>query len=89
MTLREHLFNLMKDQQMKQAAGQALTTAWASMPQSQKDALVALVITNPEDAGREIKKILVTAIETAVNSQLNILLAQTNIPVATLESILL
>ena len=86
MTLREVLFNLLKDKQMKQAAGSALTQAWTSMTPAQHDALVSLIITNPEQAGRQLKQILVTAIETAVNTQLDTILSQTSIPVTTLQN---
>ena len=86
MTLREVLFTLMKDKQMQQAAGQALTTAWQDMTAAQHDALVQKLITNPEDAGRQLKQILVAAIETAVNTQLDTILAQTSIPVTTLQN---
>lgn len=88
MALRDKLIESLKNRRLTQAAGAVLTSEWQALSVAEKTALVRLIITDPEKAGKELRRMIVSAIEQVASQEIDILLSQPQINRTDLEGIL-
>lgn len=87
MAIRDELLKRIKNQKISGVTLAHFNSAIGSMTNQEKLALVVLILQNPEEGGRRLRQVIISYIESLSASEVDALLAGSNISVTQLNQI--
>lgn len=87
MSLRDEILERLRSKELQKDLGAILAQQYQALSNQEKKQLVKLLIDSPCDGGRALKRMILTAIDIAINAQADSLLAGGTINKAEVEAI--